>query len=193
MIQSTNKLQCTLWFHFDARTLVMRLMSQSTIDPTIQQTAQKTKIPAKMVANGGLDASLLFSGPPEGLVLDFDIGSSLCLWYTFKTLLNLKIETENKELTTISDNITSKYNEKDIINHHCYTKETSVIIWLTQQLDLKSLYFVILGARCIQESRATLIVYKFGWHIPKKGVFYFQTSDPIIKNGAYCSSHSSLG
>lgn len=106
----------------------MRLMSQITIDPTIQQTTQKTKTPAKMVANGGLDASLLFSGPPEGLVLDFDIGSSLCLRCTLKTLLNLKNKTENKVVTTISDNIPSKYNEKDIINHQSYTKETSVII-----------------------------------------------------------------
>lgn len=117
-----------LWFYFNGGTLVIRVISHITIDPMIQQTTQKTKTPTKIVANGGLDASLLFSDPPEGLVLDFDIGSSLCLRCTLKTLLNLKSKTGNKELRTILDKITSKYNGKHVINHRRYTEETSVIV-----------------------------------------------------------------
>ena len=62
----------------------------------IQQTTQKTKTPAKMVANGGPDASLLLSDPPEELLFDADIGSSLCLSCTRTALLNLKLKWARK-------------------------------------------------------------------------------------------------
>lgn len=84
-----------IWCYFDGGTLVIRLISHIAIDPMTQQTAQKTKTPAKMVANGGPDASLLLSDPPEVLVFDDDIGNSLCLICTLPTLLNLKSKSEN--------------------------------------------------------------------------------------------------
>lgn len=105
------------WFYFNGGTLVIRLVSHNTTEHMIQQTTQKTKTPAKMVANGGPDASLLLSDPPEELLFDADIGSSLCLSCTRTALLNLNNKTENQKIVTSFDNSTSKYNENDIINH----------------------------------------------------------------------------